>query len=324
MTGPIRHGFVLGAGLGTRLRPLTARRPKPLIPIVHKPLVTFAFDHLHAAGVREFVVNTHHCPEVYADALGLTDGRGTYRGCPVRTRHEPVLLDTGGGIANVRDLLGSEPFLVHNGDVLADLDLGLLVETHFRRKNLATLALRSSGGPLQVQCDPATGRLTDIGGGLGGRGEPAFLFTGIAVYDPEIFALFPAEPVFSIIPLLRQAIAEGRPIGGAILDDGLWFDLGTRAACLEVHRLAAARSQMVRYPLDRPWPQWIHPTARVAEGVELAGFAAIGPGARVGTGARLEDCILWDGAEIASRARLVNCIVRDGETASGDRENADF
>jgi UTP-glucose-1-phosphate uridylyltransferase len=117
----IGTAFVLGAGLGTRLRPLTEERPKPLVPLVHKPLITFAFDHLHAVGVRRFVVNTHHRPQTYDAILNGKNGRAEYRGCEVVFRHEPELLDTGGGIGNIRDLVGNEPFLVHNGDVLADL-----------------------------------------------------------------------------------------------------------------------------------------------------------------------------------------------------------
>ena len=98
----VKKAFVLAAGLGTRLRPLTDTLPKPLIPVGLKPLITFAFDHLIAdAGVEEFIVNTHHLAGAYAGAFP----DGTYRGRPLHFRHEPVLLETGGGIRNVADLL---------------------------------------------------------------------------------------------------------------------------------------------------------------------------------------------------------------------------
>ena len=114
----IKQAFVLGAGLGTRLRPLTDELPKPLVPIFQKPLITFALDHLAAVGVKSFVINTHHLPQEFER---LFYG-GSYRQIPVRLVHEPVLLETGGGIKNAEPLLGAEPFLVYSGDVLNTSD----------------------------------------------------------------------------------------------------------------------------------------------------------------------------------------------------------
>ncbi|MEI6279471.1 MAG: sugar phosphate nucleotidyltransferase, partial [Verrucomicrobiae bacterium] len=173
--------FVLGAGLGTRLRPLTERRPKPLVPIYGKPLITFAFDHLIANGAASFVINTHHCPEAYESLRG----GGPYRGHPLTFQHEPVLLDTGGGIKNVGRLIGNEPFVVYNGDVLADFPLRPAITSHLASGNIATLILRSSGGPLHVQC--RDGRVSDIRNVIRNSNDPSFLFTGISLLSPEIF-----------------------------------------------------------------------------------------------------------------------------------------
>src|SRR3954469_8725101 len=93
----ITQAFVLGAGLGTRLKPLTDDLPKPLVPIFQKPLITFAFDHLIASGVQEFIVNTHHLPERFAETFPETH----YRGIPITFVHEAIRLETGGGIKNV-------------------------------------------------------------------------------------------------------------------------------------------------------------------------------------------------------------------------------
>src|SRR6185503_14527056 len=127
----ITQAFVLGAGLGTRLRPLTDDLPKPLVPIFQKPLITFAFDHLIDNGIRRFFVNTHHRPERFAE----TFTRSTYRDCPIEFRHEPVLLETAGGIANIADLAGAEPLLVYNGDIVTDLPIDRLIDRHFRENN---------------------------------------------------------------------------------------------------------------------------------------------------------------------------------------------
>ena len=316
MDAKIGTAFVLGAGLGTRLRPLTDARPKPLVPVFHKPLITFAFDHLLAVGVERLVVNTHHRPDAYETLLGARDGQSLYRNKPVAFRHEPTLLDTAGGIKNVEDLIGGDDFLVHNGDVLADLPLGDLVHHHRESGNVATLVLRSHGGPLQVQFQAESGLVTDIGRRLGGRTEPGFLFTGIYALSPRIFNHIPAGQVLSIVPVFLQLLKAGEKVGGLVLDDGLWFDLGTLESYHEVHRLFADGLGL-SYALDQPWPQPIHPDSRIGQNVTLKGGTAVGPGAEVGDGAELIDSILWDHTKIASRARLESCIVRENGHAAG-------
>src|SRR4030095_1583561 len=96
----VRTAFILGAGLGTRLRPLTNRCPKPLIPVANKPLITWAFDHLLDGGIERFVVNTPHCAERYEAAFPDQ----AYQNVPILFRHEPEILETAGGIKNVEDL----------------------------------------------------------------------------------------------------------------------------------------------------------------------------------------------------------------------------
>src|SRR4051812_6565625 len=103
--------FVLGAGLGTRLRPLTEVRPKPLIPVCNRPLIEYAFDHLRSIGVERFSVTPPCPPPVYPDL----SPDAQYDSKPIAFRHEPDILETAGGIKNVEDLLGAEPFVVYNG-----------------------------------------------------------------------------------------------------------------------------------------------------------------------------------------------------------------
>src|SRR4051794_29063866 len=103
----ITQAFILGAGLGTRLRPLTEGLPKPLVPIFQKPLITFAFDHLIEAGITSLFVNTHHQPQRFGEAFPDS----CYRGRAIDFRYEPELLETGGGIANIAQSLSNEPLL---------------------------------------------------------------------------------------------------------------------------------------------------------------------------------------------------------------------
>jgi len=323
--GTIGTAFVLGAGLGTRLRPLTNERPKPLVPVFHKPLITFAFDHLRAFGVERFVVNTHHRPEAYGALLGEKESRAAYAGdFPVWFSHEPVLLDTAGGIKNAEPLIGRQHFLVHNGDVLADLALDRLIRTHLESGNVATVGLRSFGGPLHVQMDSVSGRMTDIRGKLGKGSGPSYLFIGIYALSPEIFDWIPPGEALSVIPVFLRMIEAGKRVGGVVLDEGIWFDLGERSSYLEAHQMFSGGGWRLSYPLDRPWPIAVHPSARVAETAVLEGVCAIGPGAVVGEGAVVRDSVVWERAEIASRARLEGCIVRDGRIAAGELRGADL
>jgi NDP-sugar pyrophosphorylase family protein len=308
LSGEIKTAFVLGAGLGTRLRPLTDERPKPLVPIFNKPLITFAFDHLIAAGVTRFVVNTHHRPEAYSRWLGENNGQTEYRGCPVFFRHEPVLLETGGGIKNAADLIGDEPFLVYNGDVLADFPLQGLIASHQRSGRIATLALRASGGESRIQCDPTTGRITDMRGLIGGRSEPAFLFTGVSVFSPEIFQHIPAGDIVSIIPVLVDLMRSGVEVGGELIDEGVWFDIGNIPSYMGVHRVLNEGSHAFSY-LDADWLQPVQIAAHICPGALIEGCSAVAAGADVGEGAELENVIVWPDAKVDAGILLRDAVV---------------
>jgi mannose-1-phosphate guanylyltransferase len=307
----IRTAFVLGAGLGTRLKSLTARRPKPLIPVANRPLITYAFDHLLGVGVEHLVINTHW----QSDAYGRAFPDGTYRGAALTFRDEqPAVLETAGGIWNVRDLLGGGTFLVYNGDILSDLPLEAAIRAHFDRGNEVTMVLRSSGGPLQVAFDAASGRVTDIGERVDPAAGPRFLFSGIYLVSADFIERIPAATKISVVPIFCDMIRAGAKLGGVVIDDGHWWDLGSREHYLDVHRDLAH---------DRPAP-WIEPSANVASDVQVFGATAIGAGARVGAGAVLRDCLIWDGAQVAPGAQLERCIVTTGACAEGTHTDADF
>ena len=121
----ISRAFILGAGLGTRLRPLTGILPKPLIPFFHEPLILHSMRRCYDCGIREFIINTHHL----AAAWDKVFPEHSWNGCPVHFSHEPVLLDSGGGVKKIEPLASAEePLLVVNGDMAATFDLGRLLE----------------------------------------------------------------------------------------------------------------------------------------------------------------------------------------------------
>lgn len=310
----IERAFVLGAGLGTRLRPLTDELPKPLVPIFQKPLITFGFDHLAAAGVTSLVVNTHHLPEEFAKAFPA----GSYRGLPVALTHEPALLETGGGIKNAEPLLGDEPFVVYSGDLLTDLPLAPLLEEHLRRDNDVTLALRETGLAAQVAFHD--GRVLDIGSRLGHPGQ--LDYANISIWNPSAFARFSLGEKVSFIPALVRWINEGGRIGGVVSNEGEWFNLGSPAQYLAAHRAIVERAWRPAYLQPDEWPMRRAPDAQVDPSAAIDRFSVVGAGCTVGAGATLEESILWPGAQIASRTVLKRCIVRASRAVAGTHTEA--
>jgi len=305
----IDQAFVLGAGLGTRLRPLTDDLPKPLVPIFQKPLITFAFDHLMAAGIRSFVVNTHHLPNEFEQLFG----KG-YRESVVRLIHEPVLLETGGGMKNVEQLLHDKPFVVYSGDVVTDLLLAPLIEEHFRRDNDVTLALRETG--LAREMAFRDGRVIDIGNLYGEAGN--YDYANVSVWSPRIFDRLSLGKIISFIPVLAEWIGAGGKIGGVVLQAGEWFNLGSPTQYLDAHRAIKQRRWRPAYVQPAEWPRPIAADAEIANDAQVCGFSSIGSGCRVGVGALVEDSILWAGAQVAPQAKLTRCVVRRRRIARGE------
>lgn len=306
--------FILAAGLGTRLAPLTDLLPKPLVPVFHKPLLTFALDSVLASGFGSLALNTHHLPEAFPEVFGENP---SYRGHPLHPFHEPQLLDTGGGIRNARPALGQGTFLVYNGDILGDLPLADFLAHHRSSGNMATLLLRPTGGSANVLYDPSSGRLLDLRGMLGATEGVPLVYSGVALFEQEIFTWIPPERPSSIIDALLEAMRSGERVGGFVVEDGLWIDLGTPEAYLRAHCLLADSAMRPSYLEDAAWPTPIHREARIHPGASLAGMVAAGPGSTVGEGAELRDVILWPGAEVAPGSRLERCIVSGRVSVSG-------
>ena len=314
----MNKAFILGAGLGTRLRPLTDQLPKPLIPVMHKPLISHAFDHLLESGVKEFIINTHHLPDKFAEAFP----EKTYQGADLDFVHEPVLLETAGGIANIADRVRDGSFLVYNGDILSDVPLAPLLQEHEKGEDIVTLVLRSRGPGLHISINRKTGAVNDIRNMLRTGKHGQFQFTGIYAVRPDFLDHLEPGKVESVIPIFLKLISSGLRIGSVIIDEGTWLDLGDRFSYLRAHKqlTSAGRKGRLAYEASA----LIHPESQVSSSATLAGCNAVGPGAVVADDAVLEDCILWPGARVEAGARLKRCIVRSGMTAVGNEVDKDF
>ncbi len=313
------QAFILGAGLGTRLRPLTEFLPKPMVPIWNRPLITFAFDHLMAElGVDDFLVNTHHCSEVYGEVFP----EGRYQNCDLSFRHEPVLLDTAGGIDNVRDWLPkAEPFVVYNGDILTDMPLKEAWDHHCQSDNLATLVLRSHGDELRVGFDEGSGQVVDLRGQLRPEWEARYQFTGIYFVDPEFLRFVCPGKIESVVLCFLEAIRSGEKIGGFVSDEGVWSDLGERSAYLDALSLPGRGfpSYSGGAGFDR-----IAPSAEISETAKVDDLSVVGANVRIGDGAIVERSILNDGSIVEDGAGLNRVVVRNDQVAKGILENIDL
>ncbi len=296
--------FVLGAGLGTRLQPLTEWLPKPMIPVYHRPLITYAFDHVVNAGAEALVVNTHHCAEAYADTFPTN----SYHGTPLTFRHEPILLETAGGIANVADLLGDDRFLVYNGDILSDVDLQPLLETHQRDGNEVTLLVRSEGPGLHIGLKHGSRAVRDIHNMVGNEIDQGYQFTGIYVVEPSFLKRLTPGKKESVIPIFLDMIRKGGGLGVCLGDDGVWWDLGDVEIYRKVHAWIRD-SEFPKYGESGPW-ECRSAGADIEDGATIDELTIVGPRARVEAGATLSDCIVWPGAQVTSDQSEHQAIIR--------------
>lgn len=295
----MNKAFILGAGLGNRLRPLTNRLPKPLVPLFHRPLAEWAMEACGRAGISRFAVNTHHLPDAWNDFGAGRD---------VTLFHEPVLLETGGGLKNIAPWVGGDSLLVHNGDIFSTLPLEKLIAAHEASGLPVTLALRSTGPSQAIALDPSGTHVTDIHKLLG-RADGSHLFTGIYCVSPVFLDLLPAAEKISVIPAFLELAKTGR-LGAIVLDEGVWLDLGDRDSYLQAHR------ELGLGPA-------IGPKALIGKGADLTG-SVIGPTAVIEAGAVVRNSVVWPGGQVASGAILNRCVVFSRNRIEGTHEDCDL
>ncbi len=275
----ITQAFILGAGLGKRLRPLTDVLPKPLVPLFHKPLAMWAVEACEAGGCKRFAINTHHLPQKW-EGFGM--------GRDVSFFHEEVLLETGGGLKNIEAWVEEGSLLIHNGDIFSSMDLRALVDAHEKSGDEVTLALRSDGLAKHIALDHR-GKVADIHRMLG-RADGTKVFSGIYCVRREFLRRIPVGEKVSVIPFFLDLVREDG-LGAVVLDDGEWMDLGDTESYLAAHR---------ELFLQEP----VHPEAKIGEGAVIRG-SVIGKGALIGNHARLTDCVVWPGARMDGEVRGV-------------------
>ena len=221
------RAMILAAGRGERLRPLTERIPKPLLPVAGEPLIVHQLRWLHRAGIRDVVINLHHLGETIERTLGT----GTDLGVRIRYSRESKLLDTGGGIKRALPELGPGPFVVLNGDIWTNYAFRNLTDVRPARAHLVLT-------PKPAYKDHADFHLVRNGDTavLQRGADNDLTYCGIAVLAESLFDVTPDGP-FSLTDPLFKAAARGEVTGEVF--DGTWIDIGTPGELKRARRLTA-------------------------------------------------------------------------------------
>ncbi len=291
--------MLLAAGLGTRLRPLTNTFPKPMLPVLNRPLIGWIVEHAMTAGVREFIVNLHYLPNAIERYLPEA-----FPGATFAFSFEPEILGTGGTLRKVRVLLEEEDdFFLANGDTIQRPPFAELRAARRATDALAALTLRhppagdkytavyweTSTESSTSHNDAQTGAITGFGSGTG----EALMFSGSHCISRRVLDLLPDRPFSGVVEDVYRRTSEG--LAGVVIDDPFWFDIGTPQRYLDATQaMLGGRSE-------------IAPTARVSGSVTRSVV-----GARSAVEGTLNGTIVWDDCHIGGGVRLDRCIVAHG------------
>ncbi|OGR88431.1 MAG: hypothetical protein A3J74_09430 [Elusimicrobia bacterium RIFCSPHIGHO2_02_FULL_57_9] len=313
--------MVLAAGAGTRLRPLTYQTPKPMLPVVNRPVLHHVLDNLLRHGVKDVMVNLY----AHADQVRGYCGDGSRWSLRVRYSHEPKLLGTAGAIKKTGDFFSDGPFLVMSGDGLSDIDLSEMLRFHKKHKSFATMAVKA------VDCRFDYGvTLTDNSGRIKGFLEkPSWgdifsnkVNTGIYLLEPELLRLIPKNQIYDFGHQLWPKLLKLRKPIFAYETKAYWCDVGN----LSEYRKCQVDSLDGKVRINIPGAQirqgvWVEKGASISPKAVLRAPCLIGKGCRIEAGAKIGPyTVIGDRSRIASQAELKNCILFDNVTVGGNVE----
>jgi mannose-1-phosphate guanylyltransferase len=325
---------ILVGGLGTRLRPLTDRTRKDMLPLVDRPQLAFTFEHLRRFGVTRAIISCGYLPTQIQEHFG--DRYGELR-LEYRIEEEP--LGTGGAIRFAAEGI-SEPFFALNGDSLRETDLGALVDFHRDRGGRATILLT----PVE---DPSRYGLVRVHGDgrvLSFLEKPRpeeidtnLINAGLYVLEPDVLDLIPRGRAVSIEREIFPQLVEEQAVHGVALG-GYWLDIGTPDAYLQAHRDVLERNfvtelgerlgtdyTLVAEDADVSQARLVPPVfvgagARIAAGARIGSLAVIGAGAVVGEGASVESSVVGAGAVVGARTHVTGSLVGENAEVGADCE----
>ncbi len=285
------NAIILAAGFGSRLRPLTEYMPKPLIPVFGSSMLAVVAANLKRAGIDRIAVNTHYLAEQIGDAVAKLPEADS-----IELFHEPEILGTGGGVVNAKSLLAEgEFFMIHNSDVLTDMDLAAMIEYHKQSGAKVTFAL-VDGPENRVRVTP-DGKVHDILDSLGRHpaGSRLLTYACVMILSREIFDHLPEQPencsiIRAVLDLMRD---QPDAVRGWIPDKPYWRDLGTLPQYFDAHddvvkgvnTMPLFQNRQRIYFEDEP---------EIGDGAALLGYVTGGRNCRIGAGSTLINCLLLD------------------------------
>lgn len=283
--------MILAAGLGTRLRPHSLLRPKPLFPVLGEPLLLRIIRQLRQAGFGPIIVNAYHLAEqVVASLENQAD---------IILQREPMELGTGGGLRMALPRFGDEPVLVTNGDIHHDIDYGAVYARHQTSGSALTMVMHDYPRFNTVTVDRGLVRSFPRHSGAPAEGN-LLAFTGIHVLHPRLLDAIPPGHFYSIIDRYQGYLDNGGEIRADLIEGHFWQDIGTIDDYLDLHRtLLCGVSPSFRVASD----------ATLGHDVTLEEWGYVGAAASIGDGAHLSRVVVWDGAVIPSGAVLRECLV---------------
>jgi len=318
------RAMVMAAGLGTRLRPLTYEVPKPVVPVVNRPVMEHILELLPGHGFTEVISNLHWFPDTIRNRIG--DGSSV--GVDLTYSYEEDLLGTAGGVRNVAGFFGDEPFLVMAGDALTDIDLTALREAHSRNEGIATLAVKrvANVSEFGVVITGNDGRIQ----GFQEKPDPAEALSNLAscmiyVLEREIFDYFPDRPVVDFALDVFPALLENDvPFHVHVIDE-YWNDVGSLPEYLQGNLDALEGAVSVNgggtlldpagseEAIERGEPGISGPVivgqnCELDPSARLDGPLVIGDGCVVGAGARVKQSVLLPGSEVPERAMVAGAV----------------
>lgn len=318
--------MILAAGLGTRLRPLTNKWPKPALPLLGQPLFRYNLAVLRQAGVTAVGINTHYLPEVMRACAEEETKRF---GMELHVVHEAEIQGTGGGIRGLRDFLKDDTFVVFNGDILFALDLAAAVAAHRESGAAATMVLMPmppSEKYAAVEMDATRSVRRIAGHGPGGDRLSPWHFTGVHVMTPVVFDFMQQQGVEDINrQVYAKLLAKGLRIHGHVVQT-YWSDLGTPSRYLATQReLLFGQVPLEGFGDASPFMRvtamqggWKHADAK-RNGAKVAGPAFLDEGCETHADAKIGSAVyVGPGAKVEQGARLNRVAVMDDTTVGSE------
>ena len=289
--------MILAAGYGTRLKPYTDRRPKPLFPILNRPLLLLIIKRLQNAGFDHILINCHHLGKYIRTAVEHLPG--------VIVQEEEEILGTGGGLRYAYEKMRKEPLLITNGDIYHSIDFGKFYHAHSDIGSNVSLAVHDF--PRFNSLLIEDGKLVSF---TGKEHSGALAFTGLHVIDPEILTPLSIGRKSCIIERYKELLIDGSDIAIQRIDDKYWTDMGTPADYLTLHggilTGCIPRWEEIEHKTETSF--LIADDAKIGNGFHAHDWACVGR-AQIGNNVHIERSIIWDGAVIPDNSRIIDKII---------------